>query len=206
MYDTNLKIKEKVAFVKTLMDYEMREFLLKAYDLAFSDAYGEKWLEDFLQKDKQKKHKIAEYEKDECVWTEGLRHADFAAAIKILVFDDKYRSIFCKYWGCDKNDNEKNVYLLVKQFHQFRNDCSHINSFTNYAILTPDNIMANMCALVNQCHGLRDDRGQLYSEIFQDKYKNYLLMSKTYMISELLKELKLKQLKILIINILKLLT
>ena len=62
MYDTNLKIKEKVAFVKTLMDYEMREFLLNAYELAFSDAFGENWLDDFLQKDKQKKYKIAEYE------------------------------------------------------------------------------------------------------------------------------------------------
>lgn len=153
MYVINLKTKEKVAFVKTLMDYEMREFLVRAYDLAFSEVFGENWLDEFLKLDKQKnnnKAKIAKYNKDECTWTEGLKHADFAAVIKILAFEDSYRIAFCKYWGCDKNDNEKNVRLLAQQLHQFRNDCSHINSHTDYAILTPDSVIANMCILVNR--------------------------------------------------------
>lgn len=190
MYDINLKIKEKVTFVKTLMDYEMREFLLKAYELAFNETFGENWLDDYLKLDKQKKIKIAKYDnKETCTWIEGLKHADFAATIKILEFDNEYRIAFCKYWGCDKNDNEKNIRLLATQLHQFRNDCSHINAFTNYAILTPDTIMANMCAMVNQCVGLCDDKGRLYSDIFQEKYKSYLLMSKTFLISDLLNEM-----------------
>ena len=192
MYDSTLKIKEKVAFVKILMDYEMREFLLKAYDLAFTDAFGENWLDEFLEIDKQKKNKtakIAKYVNDECTWTDGLKHADFAASIKILAFEDRYRNAFCKYWGCDKNDNEKNVRLLAQQLHQFRNDCSHINSHTDYAILTPDSVIVNMCVLVNKCSGLCDHRGQLYCEIFQEKYRDYLLMSKIFLVSDLVREI-----------------
>ena len=187
MYDTNAKIREKISFVRDIMDYKMRECLIKAYDIAFKDSFGENWFEDYLEIDKKKTYKIAAYENNECLWTNGLRHADFVAAIKILLYSDKkYQEAFCKYWGLDKNQNDRKIMLIAKELHAFRNDISHINDETDYSILTPDRAIDSMCTLVNLCEGLRDDNGYLYSDIFMAEYKRYKIMSKTFYIEELI--------------------
>ena len=187
MYETNAKIREKISFVRDIMDYKMREFLIKAYDLAFRENFGENWVEEYLEIDKKKTHKIAAYENNECVWTNGLRHADFVAAIKILIYSDKkYQEAFCKYWGLDKNQNDRKILLIARELHAFRNDISHINDETDYSILTPDRAIDSMCTLVNLCEGLRDDNGYLYSDIFASEYKRYKVMSKTFYIAELI--------------------
>ena len=192
MYDTNIKMREKISFVRDLMDYKMRECLIKAYNVAFCDGFGENWFDEYIEEDKKKTYKIATYENDVCVWINGLSHADFVAAIKILIYSDKkYQEAFFKYWGFDRNKNDKKVLLIAKELHAFRNDISHINAETDYSILTPDRAIENMWTLVNLCEGLRDDNGYLYSDIFAYEYKRYKVMSKTYYVKDLINKLNI---------------